>query len=84
MYNFVTCGSRVNHSSLQTWLAHLYLYTSDVVRSVMTSSIDQRCFDCFCDRFANQEMLLAITFDGKNILMRAMKQFGLVASNKSR
>ena len=30
-----------------------------------TEKLDQRCFDCFCGRFFDQEMLLVITFDGK-------------------
>lgn len=79
VYTLVTRGSCVDH------LTHLYI--SDGVRNVMTSSsqnFDQRCFDCFCGRFGNQEMLLAITFDGRNIFLRAMKQFGPVALSKSR
>ena len=32
-----------------------------------------RSFNCFCGRFGDQEMLLAINFDGKSFLKRATK-----------
>ena len=31
-----------------------------------------RYFNCFCGRFGDQEMLLAINFDGKSILKRTL------------
>ena len=61
-------------------------YICDDVRNVITSSSESDLISVvltvFCGRFGDQEMLLAITFDDKNILHETMKQFGPVAIYK--
>ena len=69
--------SCVGHSSLQSQLAHLYLYISNGVRNSISIVLT-----LFFGRYGDQEMLLAITFDCLSILQRAIKQFGAVASSK--
>ena len=67
----------MDHSDLQSFVAHISTYFL-AVHNVLTSPSKKHgrhCFDCFCSRFGNQEMLLSINFHGKSILQRTMKQF---------
>ena len=48
--------------------------------SSSTRQTQRALFYCFCGRFCDQEMLLAINFDGKSILKRTLNKFGPVVS----
>ena len=75
----------MDHSDLQSCVAHISIYLLGV-RNVLTSPSKKHgrhCFECFCNRFGNQEMLLSINFHGKSILQRTMKQFGPVATKEN-
>ena len=60
----------MDHSDLQSCVAHISIYFV-AVHNVLTSPSKKHgrhCFDCFCSRFGNQEMLLSINFHGESIL----------------
>ena len=53
---------------------------------MMSSSekLDRSCFDCFYTHSGDQEILLAITFNGRIILHRTMKQFRPLPSTNNK
>ena len=64
---------------MQTWPIHISIYLSV---STIISSRDKlagHCCNCFCDHFGDQEMLLALNFQGNNVLKRTLQGFARYA-----
>ena len=66
-------------SSMQTWPIYISLYLSESTIISSTDKLAGHCCDCFCDHFGDQEMLLALHFQGNNVLQRTLQGFARYA-----
>ena len=77
--NNLSCVQHMDQDSMQTWLTYISIY---LAVSTIISSRDKlagHCCDCFCDHFGDQEMLLALHFQGNNVLQRTLQGFARYA-----
>ena len=71
------------HFSLPMVHRYKYPMASTMIDFVKRETSSALRFDCFWDRFGDQEMLLVTTLEGKCILQRTMKQAEFTCKRRS-
>ena len=75
----LSCVQYMDQGSMQTWPTYISIYLA--VSTIISSrdKLDGHCCDCFCGHFGDQEMLLALYFQGNNVLQRTLWEFARYA-----
>ena len=64
---------------MQTRPIYISIYLSVSAIILSSDKLAGHCCDCFCDHFGDQEMLLALHFQGNNVLHKTLRGFARYA-----